>query len=97
VLAQNIRKEGRQLAQGSDVRHSSRRDVLDPSGHAARRLGTHVEMQHEGAVGGQFKRGLGGRLLMRSGRVRRLLHDSDDTARRRHARWNGREIAVRKR
>jgi hypothetical protein len=71
------------------------RDVLDRP--VTRRGGwARVEMQHEGAVGWQFEREPGGPALMRGAWSASVAWE-----RRygwgRHARWNGREIAVRRR
>ncbi|HVO23304.1 MAG TPA: hypothetical protein VMW56_06710 [Candidatus Margulisiibacteriota bacterium] len=38
-----------------------RRNVLDPADYAAWQLGTHVQLDDEGAVGAQFQPGRGGR------------------------------------
>jgi hypothetical protein len=97
LVAQHLRHEGHQLAQGGDVRYLPGRNVLDPADHAAWQLGAHVQVQDKGAVGEQFEpnrfRGRG----WRGSNVPLLSHAPDSTGRRSHARWNRREIPVRRR
>ncbi len=79
------------------MRYLPRRNVLDPADHAAWQLGTHVQVQDEGAVGAQFEPGgFRGRRWRGSRDVPLLLHAPDNTGRRSHARWNRREIRVRR-
>jgi hypothetical protein len=97
LVAQNLRHERHQLAKTGDVRYLPRGNVLDPADHAAWQLGAHVQVQDEGAVGGQFERiRFRGRQWRGSRNVPLLSHAPDNTGRRSHARWNRREIGVRR-
>ena len=79
------------------MRYLPRRNVLDPTDHAAWQLGAHVQVQDEGAVGAQFEPGrFRGRRWRGSRSVPLLPHAPDNTERRSHARWNRREIRVRR-
>lgn len=80
------------------MRYLPRRNVLDPADHAAWQLGAHVQVQDEGAVGAQFEPSrFRGRRWRGSRNLPLLLHAPDNTGRRSHARWNRREIRVRRR
>jgi len=97
LAAQHLRDEGHQLAETGDVRHLPGRHVLDPTDHAARQLGLHVEVQDEGAVGAQLEPGrLHRRGWRRSSNVPPRCHPLDNMERRDHKRWNRRWIAVRR-
>ncbi len=79
------------------MRDLPRCDVLDPADHATWRFGAHVQVHDEGAVGAQFELGrFRGRGWRGSRNVPLLLHAPDNTGRRSPARWNQREIRVRR-
>jgi hypothetical protein len=96
LVAQHLRHEVHQLANTADVRYLPRRNVLDPADDAAWQLGTPVQVEHEGAVGAQFEPGRFRGRGWRGSRNAPLPHAPDNTGRCSYARWNRREIRVRR-
>jgi hypothetical protein len=96
-LAEDVREKGRESSQRCDAGDSARRDVFDAAEHAARRVRASVEMKDERELGRQLERhGTQGLIRPRFLAVALGCHSDDDTGRWTPARWNGRQIAVRK-